>query len=73
MIMGEIKIYVKLDLDSRVKAIRENFFKSCEDHTFFYQIEMCLQLQKKCLKANRFDLAEDLANIVNDGLNRRWR
>jgi len=71
--MGEIKIYEKLDLDSRVKAIRENFFKSCEDHTFFYQIEMCLRLQKKCLKANRFDLAEDLANIVNDGLNRRWK
>jgi len=73
MIMGEIKIYVKLDLDSRVNAIRENFFKSCEDHTFFYQIEMCLQLQKKCLKANRFDLAEDLANVVSDALNRRWK
>ena len=56
-----------------MNAIRENFFKSCEDHTFFYQIEMCLRLQKKCLKSNRLDLAEDLANIVSDALNRRWK
>ncbi len=69
--MGEIKIYVKLDLDSRVNAIRENFFKSCADHTFFYQLELCLRLQKKCFDEDRIDLAEEIANIINYAINRR--
>jgi len=60
---------VTLDLEGRVRAIKSNFFKKfIRDGNFFYQIEQCEKLQLKCLKENRYDLAEELAIINLEGL-----
>lgn len=59
---------VKLDLDSRVKAIDQSFFKKWINHeNFMYQLELCIKLQKKCLNSGRLDLSEELAIIMSEG------
>lgn len=59
---------VKLDLDSRVNAIEQNFFKKwLGSENYLYQLELCEKLKKKCLNSNRIDLVIELAEIESKG------
>ena len=56
---------VTIELDGRVRAIKENFFKKfISDENFYYQLKQVENLQQKCLDAKRFDLAEQLAKVL---------